>query len=70
MRSDADLSASMMKRKINYPSESPPLNSPHHPHHGSQSPKVASSPIRSAFPTSRPVKVTSQKLQYTPMAQK
>ena len=69
MRSDADLSTSMMKRKINFPSESPPLNSPHHLA-GSPSPKVASSPIRSAFPTSRPVKVTSHKLQYTPIGQK
>ena len=58
MRSDAgDLSTSMMKRKINFPSESPPMNSPHHV--GSPPPKVASSPIRSAFPTSRPVKVVS-----------
>ena len=57
MRSDAaDLSTSMMKRKINFPSESPPMNSPHV---GSPPPKVASSPIRSAFPTSRPVKVVS-----------
>ena len=65
MRSDADLSASMMKRKINHPSESPPLNSPKH-HVGYPSPKIASSPIRSAFPSSRPVKVTSQKIPHNP----